>query len=326
MQLSLFTLLLFFLWTVPVGGNRNVPIAVSDASQVETEVHITAQEKVVYVGESISFTCTTRSGTKPDQVSWFMYEQDVTQEGFTSVSTSENIVPADKTVNFSSTLTITKALFNHTSIVRCRVKMSGPRVFHLSTPMTITQNTTGLGKQIREQCTVTDKCIFERSFCKMTSSTATSGTCQCEPDYPIVSIQNDMSCLKAAKLNESCTDTEQCRHLDNGSHCEKEVCRCKGDYVLEGGKCAAKAEAATCQSTSACLDANAECVDGRCVCKLGYALNPTTRACEATGDQEFQLAVIGVSSVAVLLVLSAITAACYVMNKRRDRAASGGRY
>ncbi|XP_064454860.1 uncharacterized protein LOC135366139 [Ornithodoros turicata] len=289
-----------------------------DNNAVETEVHITAQESVVFVGDPINFTCTTKAKSKPE-VAWFMYEQDVTNEAFVQITSSEDPTSAQSggMSKYISTITITKSLFNYTCIIRCRIRVDGQRVFHLSTPMTITQNTTGQGKHIGEQCNnVLDKCVLEHSTCKLTA--ASMGTCQCEPEYPVYSNQNEPACLAEAKLGEPCVDSLQCERTENGTHCDEKVCRCKTGFTQEKGKCVGRADSDLCHQSSSCQDTNADCVDGRCVCKPGFVANPNTGACEESGDQEFQVAIIGVTAVAVLLVLSGIVAACYVMNKRKE--------
>ncbi|KAL1427973.1 hypothetical protein MTO96_000313 [Rhipicephalus appendiculatus] len=246
---------------------RLVGPSATDRKDEETEVHISAQEDVVYVGDDVSFVCTVRaSDASKTVVSWFMYDQDVTAEPFTVVKTQG----AGNT--YSSTLTIKKAQFNYTSMVRCKVRLDEDR---------------------------------------------------CDDAHPVYS-SLEVRCLELAKLEQPCVDSAQCAGADNGSQCEEHVCRCRAGFSAESGHCVAKPDASTCQSTSACLDGNAECVEGRCVCKAGYVLNPGSRKCEDSGEQEFQLAIIGVSAVAVLLVLSGVTAACYMINKRKE--AAGTRY
>lgn len=316
MQPTVAWLLPFFVCAAYAVAKRRRTFVAEDIGAVDTEVHISAQERVVYVGEDINFTCTTKAKSRPD-VAWFMYEQDVTREGFAQIINSED--PSGGVSKYVSTITIMRALYNHTCIIRCRVRIDGQRVFHLSTPMTITQNITGQGKLIGEQCSNSsnsEKCVLEHSVCKMTSPT--TGTCQCQADYPVFSNQHEPTCLKEAKLTEHCVDSLQCQRTDNGSHCDERVCRCKTGFTADKDKCVSRADSDLCHQASSCQDANADCVDGRCVCKSGYTANPNTGACEESGDQEFQVAIIGVSAVAVLLVLSGITAACYVMNKRKE--------
>ncbi|KAH6940082.1 hypothetical protein HPB50_024647 [Hyalomma asiaticum] len=294
--------------------------ALSDGqNDQETEVHISAQEDVVYVGDDVTFVCTVRaSDASKSVVSWFMYDQEVTAEPFTVVKTSQG---AGNT--YSSTLTIKKAQFNYTSMVRCKVRLDEDRVFHLSTPMTITQRIEGGKKLIGEPCATSVECELEHSTCKDPASGGGASVCQCDDAHPVYS-SLELRCLELAKLEQSCVDSAQCAGADNGSQCEEHVCRCRTGFTAESGHCVAKPDASTCQSTSACMDGNAECVEGRCVCKAGYVLNPGSHKCEDSGEQEFQLAIIGVSAVAVLLVLSGVAAACYVLSKRKE--AAGARY
>ncbi|XP_037561275.1 uncharacterized protein LOC119440438 [Dermacentor silvarum] len=284
----------------------------------ETEVHISAQEDVVYVGDDVTFVCTVRaSDASKTAVNWFMYEQDVTGEPFAVVQTSQG------EDSYSSTLTIKKAQFNYTSMVRCKVRLDEERVFHLSTPMTITQRLEGGKKLIGEPCVASSECELEHSVCREPAAGGGARVCQCDDAHPVYS-SLEMRCLELAKLEQACVDSAQCAGADNGSQCEEHVCRCRTGYSAESDHCVAKPDASTCQSTSACLDGNAECVEGRCVCKAGHVLNPGSHRCEDSGEQEFQLAIIGVSAVAVLLVLGAVTAACYMLNKRKE--AAGTRY
>ncbi|XP_075535392.1 uncharacterized protein LOC142570982 [Dermacentor variabilis] len=282
----------------------------------ETEVHISAQEDVVYVGDDVTFVCTVRaSDASKSAVSWFMYEQDVTGEPFAVVQTSQG------EYYYTSRLTIKKAQFNYTSMVRCKVRLDEDRVFHLSTPMTITQRLESGKKLVGEPCVATSECELEHSACRAPAAGGGARVCQCDDAHPVYS-SLEMRCLELAKLEQSCVDSAQCAGADNGSQCEEHVCRCRAGFSAESDRCVARTDAATCQSTSACLDGNAECVDGRCVCKAGHVLNPGSHRCEESGEQEFQLAIIGVSAVAVLLVLSGVTAACYVLNKRKEAAAA----
>ncbi|KAK8764644.1 uncharacterized protein LOC144123302 [Amblyomma americanum] len=289
-------------------------------SDKETEVHISAQEDVAHVGDDVSFVCTVRADAKP-VVSWFMYEQDLTGEPFAVVKTSESSSSGGASVAYSSTLTIKNAQFNYTSIVRCKVRLGEDRIFHLSTPMTISQKLDGK-KLIGEPCAASTECEVEHSVCRESSQGGAapgSRLCQCDDAHPVYS-SLELRCLELAKLDQSCVDSAQCASADNGSQCEEHVCRCRTGFSAESGRCAAKADTSTCQSTSACLDSNAECVEGRCVCKAGYVLNPGSHHCEESGEQEFQLAIIGVSAVAILLVLSGVTAACYIINRRKEAA------
>ncbi|XP_040074577.1 prion-like-(Q/N-rich) domain-bearing protein 25 [Ixodes scapularis] len=189
----------------------------------------------------------------------------------------------------------------------------------------VSQNTTRDGKRIGDQCTANEECPLEHSTCKPNNAESTSGTCQCDTEHPVLSSRNDVSCLQAADVDQPCVDSAQCQYKDDSSQCEDQVCRCKTGFSLEQGRCEVKIDGALCQTSNACLDPNAECVGGHCVCRTGFASNPNTKLCDLSSDQEFQLAVVGVSSVAVLLVLSGITAACFVLIRRKN-ATSSGRY
>ncbi|KAG0424142.1 hypothetical protein HPB47_000128 [Ixodes persulcatus] len=192
MRLSVLLLLALLLWTVPVAGKGQYMFQEQDATPAETEAHITAQESVVYVGESVNFTCSTKSRDIPKHVAWLMYEEDMSAASFVTITTSEG--PAGNGfVLFISTLTIIKALFNHTSIVRCRIKVNAQTVLYLSTPLTVSQNTTRDGKRIGDQCTADEKCPLEHSTCKPNNAESTSGTCQCDTEHPVLSSRNDYS-------------------------------------------------------------------------------------------------------------------------------------
>lgn len=299
--------------------------AATEDEPVEAEVHITAQEDVKYVGDDVNFTCTVRADAKPRDLTWFMYEQDVTSALFTTVQTvetpPESRSKADKKITYSSRLTIKKAMFNYTSIVRCKVRIGENRVFHLSTPMTITKRVDNK-RLIGEPCSRTQSCDLEHSFCNYSAAgvAASGGVCQCDAEHPVYSSLEEPRCLPPARLEQRCEDSAQCASADNGSQCEEHVCRCRAGFGAESGRCVSVPDVSSCRTTNACLDGNAECVDGRCVCKAGYVLKPGSSQCEESGEQEFQMAVIGVSAVAVLLVLSGITAACYVINRRKEGA------
>ncbi|XP_043191489.1 uncharacterized protein LOC122364739 isoform X2 [Amphibalanus amphitrite] len=81
----------------------------------------------------------------------------------------------------------------------------------------------GVVQRIDGPCSSSNDCqLIDHGKCDMAT-----GTCQCVKTHPI---PNEVSCLRAVAVNETCSITAQCRPETNHAECVHGVCQCQPKY------------------------------------------------------------------------------------------------